>query len=310
MISFFKDKYTHKISIVAIFYNVNQYTKECLESMLTQDISKEIICVDDGSTDATYKILNEYEQKYDEIKVYRNNENLGGAVARYIGMLHSKGEYILFVDGDDALIPNSLDILYKKAIEEKTDILEFSIETDGSQQMFNGSLKRTNTRIDSNILEAYDEKKILNTLANKLISKKVYKKVIKKINPQTRHANYSAVIYFLYQFLVYAQNVVTTETVGYFYYDKRGMTATMNWLERYQQFCSFDVTYRELLETYGYSKTLKNIYNIVCNQAIGAFLNMTEEEQKQNKGLVLKLMTEEEADFLINKHIELKNNSN
>ena len=60
MLSFLKNK-SIKISMVAIFLNVKQYTVECLESMLAQDISKEIICVDDGSTDGTYEILKEYK---------------------------------------------------------------------------------------------------------------------------------------------------------------------------------------------------------------------------------------------------------
>ena len=307
---FLKNK-EKNISIVIIFYNVKTYVKECLDSIVSQGIDKEIICVDDCSTDGTYEILKEYEKKFEEIKVYRHTQNLGGAAARHTGMLHSKGEYLLFVDGDDRLIDNSLNNLYSEAQKSKIDILEFSMETDGNTKMFNGNLKRENTRIDSNLLEAYNQKKILNTLANKLIAKKVYKKALKKINTETYHDNYSAVIYFLYHFLIHAENLKTTETVGYFYYDKRGMTATMNWLERYRSFCNFEITYRELLETYGYSKTLKNIYKIVCNQAVGTFLNLSQKEQEQNKKLLHKLMTEDEADYLINEYIKFrKENAN
>lgn len=305
MFSFIKNK-TKKLSIVIIFYNVKSYVKECLDSIVSQGIDKEIICVDDCSTDGTYEILTEYERQYEDIKVYRHKENLGGAAARYTGMINSCGEYLLFVDGDDRLIENSLNSLYDEAKSTQVDILEFSMETDGNQRMFNGNLKRENSKIDSNLLEAYDQKKILNTLANKLISKKVYKKAMKKINTDVYHDNYSAVIYFLYHFLIHAENLMTTETVGYFYYDNRGMTATMNWLERCKSFCNFDITYRELLEVYGYTKTLKNIYKIICNQAIGTFLNLSDKEQEQNKELLYKLMTEEEVEYLISEHLKYR----
>lgn len=66
-----------KISVVIISYNRQEYIRECLDSVISQKIDKEIICIDDCSTDDTYEILKEYERKNDEIKVYQNKQNMG-----------------------------------------------------------------------------------------------------------------------------------------------------------------------------------------------------------------------------------------
>ncbi len=301
MFSFFRGE-NKKVSIVVIVYNRVSYIKACLDSILSQSIVKEIICIDDFSTDGTYEILEEYALKYSEIKLYRNSENKGTVISRYRGLSHCTGEYMLFVDSDDILLPDTLDKIYDEAVFSKADILEFSAETDGKDS-FKKLLDRPNSKITSNILEAYMKNKITNQIWNKLISKKVYKKTLKKLNSDLKQANYADVVYFLYNFFSNAENVVTTKSKGYFYYDNTGMTATMSWLEKYKEYCSFAPTYRELLEVYGHSVNIKNIWNGLCNQAIWAYLHLTPDEQKQYKSMLYEIMSEEGAELLIAGHI-------
>lgn len=99
------------VSIIIPFYNAQAYVKSCLDSIIKIDaLSVEIICVDDGSTDDTVKLLEEYRSKDSRIVILQQ-DNLYAGVARNNGMKIAKGKYITFIDADDELL--SVDTLYK-----------------------------------------------------------------------------------------------------------------------------------------------------------------------------------------------------
>lgn len=90
-----------KISVIIPVYNTEKYLKECLNSVINQSLKEiEIICIDDGSTDNSLKILREYEQKDNRIIVLQQN-NSGSGVARNAGIKKGNGKYISFLDADD-----------------------------------------------------------------------------------------------------------------------------------------------------------------------------------------------------------------
>ena len=90
-----------KLSIIIPVYNVEKYLPKCLDSILNQSFKDfEIICINDGSSDNSLKILEEYKDKR---IIIINKENAGSGVARNAGLEIAKGEYIFFVDGDDWL---------------------------------------------------------------------------------------------------------------------------------------------------------------------------------------------------------------
>lgn len=108
------------LSFIVPVYNVEQYLPECLDSLLDQDIPKEdyeIICVNDGSTDGSLKILHNYAQKHSNIRII-DQENGGLSSARNAGLDAARGEYIWFVDSDDFIQRNCLG--YLKRLAEKT----------------------------------------------------------------------------------------------------------------------------------------------------------------------------------------------
>lgn len=89
------------ISIIIPVYNAEQYLRECLDSALAQTVKeKEIICVNDGSTDDSALILQEYQEKYKQILVLQQ-ENGGAGKARNAGLEIAKGEFVCFLDADD-----------------------------------------------------------------------------------------------------------------------------------------------------------------------------------------------------------------
>ena len=114
-----------KISIIATFYNLEDYAKRCVDSLTSQTLQDiEIICINDGSKDNTIGILQELAQSDNRIKII-DKKNEGVSIARNTGINAASGEYIMFVDGDDYLEPNACEVLYQKAIETDVDIIVF-----------------------------------------------------------------------------------------------------------------------------------------------------------------------------------------
>lgn len=100
------------ISIAVPIYNVENHLPRCIDSILIQTYKDlEIILVDDGSTDSSGKICEDYAKRDDRIRVI-HIDNTGLPNARNIGLNNSKGEYILMVDGDDVLHPQMVETLY------------------------------------------------------------------------------------------------------------------------------------------------------------------------------------------------------
>ena len=121
-----------KISIIVPVYQAEKYLEDCLESLIEQNIMEyEVVCVDDGSTDSSARIIHEFQQKTDKIRYYRQ-ENKGVSAARNQGIALARGRYLMFVDADDKIKRNSLGYLYKKAKNEGCDILVFGGKMDAA----------------------------------------------------------------------------------------------------------------------------------------------------------------------------------
>ena len=101
------------VSVLVAVYNVEDYLPRCLDSVLSQTyLDLEIILVDDGSTDSSGSICEEYAERDERVKViHQANEGLSSA--RNAGLRAASGDYILMIDGDDALHPQMIEILYK-----------------------------------------------------------------------------------------------------------------------------------------------------------------------------------------------------
>lgn len=112
-----------KISVIIPVYNVEKYLNRCIESILSQSLQDfEIILINDGSTDSSPEICNNYAKKDNRIKVI-HKKNSRVAAARNDGMKVAKGEYISFVDSDDWIESNMYKIMYEKAKELEVDII-------------------------------------------------------------------------------------------------------------------------------------------------------------------------------------------
>lgn len=122
-----------KFSIIIPAYNVADFLPACLDSVLGQDFSDyEIILVDDGSTDSTGQICDEYQKSHSVQTIHQPNAGL--SEARNSGIQKASGEYLLFLDGDDSLAPSALAKIataltnFQETTKSPIDLLRFQCQ--------------------------------------------------------------------------------------------------------------------------------------------------------------------------------------
>ena len=175
---------TCKISIIVPIYNVEKYLGVCIESILSQSYENlEILLVDDGSPDQCGMICEEYAKKDSRIYVI-HKKNGGLSDARNAGLDVATGEYIVFVDSDDAIHPKMIEILYKQIKDENVDMSVCShIEVN---ENFKGYEKISNEEEVLYLTQIFDGKECnriihsdllgidMNVMWNKMFPKKIF----------------------------------------------------------------------------------------------------------------------------------------
>lgn len=113
-----------ELSIIVPIYNVEDYLEECLESLYNiKNIELEIILVNDGSKDNSFKIMEKFKDMYPEKTVLINKENGGLSSARNAGMKAAAGEYISFIDSDDFIDVDEFERFFKEGQKDKLDVI-------------------------------------------------------------------------------------------------------------------------------------------------------------------------------------------
>lgn len=201
------------LSLIVPVYNTEKYIKDCLDSLLEQDIPAteyEIICVNDGSTDNGLNILLDYQKKYENIKVI-DQPNSGVCVARNNGVDIAKGEYIWFIDADDLITKNCLNTLcndYLKKSYDRIIISNYLFENDTDLE--SGNLK-TNTSWKDSV---------------------VWRNIMKKQFLTDNNLRFYPGLIFgedaLFMFEVFLNNAETVETDSILYYHRQVMGSASN----------------------------------------------------------------------------------
>lgn len=128
------------ISIIVPIYNSEKYLKECIESIINQTYKNiEVILINDGSTDASEDVCNEYAKNDNRIKII-NIKNAGVSNARNVGIDSSKGNWIVFVDSDDWIEKDFCEKLYKEATQDK----ELDIICSGYKRIYSDKTEKIN----------------------------------------------------------------------------------------------------------------------------------------------------------------------
>lgn len=205
-----------KVSIVVPVYNVEKFLPTCLDSLVNQTLKEiEIICVNDGSTDNSPKILEEYAKKDSRIQVI-HQENLGSSCTRNSGLKRVKGEYIGFIDSDDWVDLDFFEKLYNAAKRHDADIAAASIIR-----------KYPNSKMRAKVLITEEKTYDLSTLKFKVtetprksyVFNKIYKTSQIKENNITFPDNqdYCEDIYFSIRALYFLKRLVTVPNTTYYY---------------------------------------------------------------------------------------------
>lgn len=164
------------ISVIVPVYNVKDYIKECLDSIINQTYKNiEIIIVDDGSTDSSGKICDEYAKKDKRIQVI-HQPNSGLAASRNNGISLSRGKYLSFIDSDDIIHSQMIELLHKELINNNCDISICKF------QLFRDKYTEKNENYNIEIMNQTEflkklmiDKKITSHAWNKLYRKAIFK---------------------------------------------------------------------------------------------------------------------------------------
>lgn len=216
-----------KISVVVPVYNVEKYLKECIDSIINQTLEDiEIICVNDGSTDSSLEILNDYAKKDSRIIVI-NKSNSGYGHTMNMGLNAATGEYAGIIESDDFADKNMFEDLYKLAKEYDADIVKGDWYNYWSKNKF----ARKNNRISSaktlKLTNSKQDKSLLRI--NPSVWSAIYKKeFLNKYNIrflETPGASYQDLA-FSFKIFALAERVILTDK-AYLYYRQDNMNSSV-----------------------------------------------------------------------------------
>lgn len=218
------------ISIIIPVYNIENLLSKCINSVITQTYSNlEIILVDDGSTDNSGNICDFYSKKDNRIKVY-HKKNGGLSSARNHGIEHSSGNYLFFLDSDDFIDSNMIEILFENMIKTQSNISmgnRINYYDNGKETIrFSGG---TNIKI-FNKMEALEEMNLYNyfdmSSCGKIFEKKLFENIV---FPEGKLCED---YYIMYKLLDKCSNIVYVPNVYYYYYQRTGSISKnpkINW---------------------------------------------------------------------------------
>lgn len=166
-----------KVSIIIPAYNIEKYIERSILSCIQQSFKNiEIIVINDASTDNTLQIINKMKVKDNRIKVINKKKNQGCIEARKSGFEIAKGEYIMFVDGDDYIDDiEAIDILYKNAKKKNYDIVCYKFFVEDKSDKVKAWKTEFIFNDDDNMLDLLFQRKINYSLWSKFIRKEFIK---------------------------------------------------------------------------------------------------------------------------------------
>lgn len=209
------------ISIIIPIYNAKLYLAHCIDSILQQTFCDyEVLLIDDGSTDGSSKICDEYALIDTRVKVI-HKENGGSASARNVGLMNVSGEYIVFVDADDCLHKEYLRLLYEKICSSGADIVQCNYCIVEDYSKLDTTQEEHSENIYSNIefLDKFcDSKDYLKIV---VLWNKIYKKALFEdlFFPEGKGVDDD---YLICQILYRAKKIITISDTLYYYYMSPG----------------------------------------------------------------------------------------
>ena len=196
-----------KVSVVVPVYNVQDYLEQCLDSLVNQTLAEiEIICINDGSTDSSLAILEDYSSKDPRIKII-TQKNRGLSGARNTGMKYINGEYVCFIDSDDWLESNALEELYEMSKDLDLDMIFYQMrnyieDKDEFEDTQYGSVGVLDSSYDGKVFTYKDVLDVLFKLPHSPCSKLFKTSFLRELDVEfPENLNYEDVLFFFKVFL-------------------------------------------------------------------------------------------------------------
>lgn len=205
-----------KYSIIIPIYNSEKTLRRCLDSLMPQTNSDiEVLLINDGSTDLSGDICKEYMQKNRSFRCY-SQENAGVSVARNNGLDKAKGKYILFVDSDDYVDANYIEVIDSSLEEENPDLLIFSVAflncNRNSETMLHDDVYCSGKNAYK-LIAFLDKQQKMNSLCNKVFINQII---------SDNHIRFCPDIYdgedsiFIFNYLLYINRILTKHDILYY----------------------------------------------------------------------------------------------
>ncbi len=268
------------ISVIVPIYNSEKFLKRCIDSILNQTYRNiEIVCINDGSQDNSLKILKDYSTVDDRIQII-DKPNCGVSAARNDGIKKSSGIYITFVDSDDWLEPNTIEVLYNSITQKNVDIVRYNFVVNETEDI---SL-RTGTLYDLADKKIRDLKSewfcqnIIRKILNGSIPAYSCLLFIRKSLLIENNIEFDTSLFFsedtvfYFNFFNYAKSIYFLDKPLYHYYYSNPSNATNS--NKLKNILQYPVIYEKLYEQlkkgkYDSEKILKDY----CNKATMMFEN-------------------------------------
>lgn len=263
------------VSVIIPVFNVKEFLPRCLDSVVRQTLRNiEIIVVDDGSTDGSENLCDDYAKQESRIKVF-HQENSGVSVARNKGIDTANGEYLAFVDGDDEIEHDFCEKLYKKAASEQADICK-------------GEAKRININQSVNITTVNDDIRKNNSKLFFIFFwwSAIYKKAfLDKYNIRFKEGHiFSQDVLFQNQAVVNCGRLSLVDDTYYVYHRRAGSADTPGGLTSQKMDCAI-YTYTHITENLNQNKQnldrngILHIYFHSVRNILGLIGRLKEAEQ-------------------------------
>lgn len=211
------------VTILIPVYNTSAYLKQCLDSIVHQTYKDlQVVVVDDGSTDDSWEICRQYAAQYSYVEVY-HQENAGVAAARNNLLSHVKGEYLLFVDSDDWVEPDTVEYLYTVAHDHGAEVVACGMVKNNESVASNACHVETWNQ-ESAVREFLRHVKFNGSLWNKLIRSDAVKEA-----RFDRSISYGEDALFVWQVLQHIHSVVVTDRPLYHYRMNDGSISHQAW---------------------------------------------------------------------------------
>ena len=271
-----------KVSIIVPIYNVEKYLEKCLKTILNQTYENlEIILVDDGSTDKSSIICDEYCEKDKRIKVI-HKKNEGVSSARNKGIKESTGKYVVFIDSDDYVVNNYIEILYKYMIDNNVDLV-ISNAIDVNEEGVILKLKETNDLFmnkEECLKGLLSEDNFYHTCWGNMYRKDLLEKI--RFNCEYRM---SEDLDFLYRYIKHIRSAYFLSKNMYYYLKREGSETNSIYSEKWTdelKICNFIISEIVELENDLHKYAKRKYIRLNINQAYKFTLNKNQIKNFKN----------------------------